>query len=146
MIKEFLSRRALVLGVVGLFIAALALAACGGAAESEAEKPVGSNQAVAGSETEETADTSEAEEADSEATEDQEEAAEEEPAAENSAEADEENLLSPDQSLPEQDDTPAACHTVEIPENPLIAQVSDIDWAKGPAGAPVTVIEYGDFQ
>jgi hypothetical protein len=151
MIKTFLSRRAVTLGVLGLFLAALTLAGCGGsAAESETEEPVGSNQAVADSETEETANTTEAEKADNEETEvSEDEATEEtaaEEAAESSAEADEENLLDQAQALPEQDTTPAACHTVEIPQNPLIAQVSDVDWAKGPADAPVTVIEYGDFQ
>ena len=147
MIETFLSRRAVTLGVLGLFLAALTLAACGGgAAESETEKPVTSNQAVADSETEETANTTETEKADTEEAEVNEDEAAEETAVDDSAEADEENLLDPAQALPEQDDTPAACHTIEIPENSLIAQVSDVDWAQGPANAPVTVIEYGDFQ
>jgi hypothetical protein len=41
---------------------------------------------------------------------------------------------------------PANCVPVEVPKNDKIAPVTDQDWAKGPATAPVTLIEYGDFQ
>jgi protein-disulfide isomerase len=41
---------------------------------------------------------------------------------------------------------PAVCQAVQIPSNDRIAPVSDKDWTKGPANAPVTLIEYGDFQ
>lgn len=41
---------------------------------------------------------------------------------------------------------PAACQSVQIPTNQGVAPISKVDWAKGPATAPVTVIEYGDFQ
>jgi hypothetical protein len=41
---------------------------------------------------------------------------------------------------------PVVCEPVEIPVNSKIAAINDKDWAKGPATAPVTLIEYGDFQ
>jgi hypothetical protein len=41
---------------------------------------------------------------------------------------------------------PVVCEPVEIPVNSKIAAINDKDWVKGPAAAPVTLIEYGDFQ
>lgn len=55
---------------------------------------------------------------------------------------DTENLLDPNVSRSNE----VECVPVEIPENPLIAAVSNEDWSKGQADAPITVIEYGDFQ
>ncbi len=40
----------------------------------------------------------------------------------------------------------AICQAVEIPNNDLLAPVSDQDWSKGLATASVTLIEFGDFQ
>ncbi len=41
---------------------------------------------------------------------------------------------------------PAKCEAVDIPDNPNISPVSATDWTKGPANAPFSLIEYGDFQ
>jgi hypothetical protein len=41
---------------------------------------------------------------------------------------------------------PASCEAVNIPTNEAISPVADEEWSKGPVDAPVTVIEYGDFQ
>jgi hypothetical protein len=38
------------------------------------------------------------------------------------------------------------CVALSIPADPKVPSVTDADWTKGPADAPVTVIEYGDFQ
>ena len=40
----------------------------------------------------------------------------------------------------------AECQSVDIPDNPMLAMVTNADWVKGPADAPITLIEYGDFQ
>lgn len=43
-------------------------------------------------------------------------------------------------------ETEAECVVAEIPDNALIAPVSEQEWRKGSADAPITLIEYGDFQ
>lgn len=43
-------------------------------------------------------------------------------------------------------DVVAACSSINIPGNPLIGEVSESDWSKGAASAPITLIEYADFQ
>lgn len=122
MVKNYLLRRAVVMGLLMLVIG-LALAACGDAA-SEAEPAEVETAEVA----------SEAEEATDEAV----EAATEEVEATDEAGIDEEQAIvaSP----------PATCETIDIPDNELIPGPTADDWAKGPEMASITVIEYGDFQ
>jgi protein-disulfide isomerase len=117
--------------LIGLLLVSLSLAACGGSATPEAEvesaAPAEEATAATAAETEESASA----ETVTEATE---EAAVQTPAEESSS-----NTAGPVTSQ-------AACYPVDIPTNTLIAAVSDTDWSRGPADAPVTVIEYGDFQ
>ena len=141
-----------------LFIS-LVLAACGGATESVSEESITSDETEESAQESQEATSAEETEAISEepATEES-EAANEEPAAEESvaeeAEAtDSENPPAPEQELASS--SGAECRTVTpendpiaavLQPNALIAPISDNDWAKGPADAPITVIEYGDFQ
>jgi nucleoid-associated protein YgaU len=125
MSKQYLQWRFLAPGLTLLLVAGLALAACGGAAES-AQQTAATTESAAATDT----PTAEAQA--------QESAATEEPAAESAAPTAEES--------PAAQAAIASCQGIEIPDNTLIAAVSDSDWTKGPADAPVTLIEYGDFQ
>ena len=116
--------------LIGLLLVSLSLAACGGSATPEAEV-----ESAAPTEAATTATAAETEEAASAVTEATEEAAVQEAPAEESSS----NSSGPVTSQ-------AACYPVDIPTNTLVAAVSDTDWSRGPADAPVTVIEYGDFQ
>lgn len=136
-------RPAAMLWVTGLFVAGLTLAACGGATQSETgQDAAGSTQTEAQSQAE-TEAQNDAEVQETAADEAKEEAAETSD-SEEAASAEDENLLAPDQTLPEAAE--AACHTIDIPTNQLIAAVSASDWSIGPEDAAITVIEYGDFQ
>jgi hypothetical protein len=135
MSKPYLWRLSLAAwGVISLVVIALTLAACGGAATtpevaeepaaaSPTEAPVEEAEAVA----QNTPTTEKAEPTPTEATE-----------AEEAAEA------APEEA-PQTASGPATCAPLEIPDS-LISSVKDEDWAKGPATAPMTVIELGDFQ
>jgi hypothetical protein len=39
-----------------------------------------------------------------------------------------------------------ACVASQLPVDDKVPPVTDEDWTKGPAGAKMTIIEYGDFQ
>jgi hypothetical protein len=151
MLKQSWPLRALTLGLISLFLVGLTLVACGGANEPAAE------EAVAPAETEEVvatpAEVEEVAEAEEPvATEELPEEKEAPAAAETEAPATGEATAQAAEPAPEENPSaattaPAAeCQTVEVPDNELIAAVADSDWVKGPAGAPITLIEYGDFQ
>jgi hypothetical protein len=125
MLINYLPQRAWAVGVVGLLVTALTLAACGGTAESVPEE--------ASSTEEVNAVTPTVVEEEAEATEEAEIA--------QAPTATEETQVAQPQNSP-----PASCEPVLIPDNELIAAPTEDDWARGLATASVTVIEYGDFQ
>jgi len=145
MFTRYLSLPGLAVWLVGLFLVGLTLAACGAATpvSEETTTPADTEAATETSTDVETEPAEEAEVAAEEETSPDEEVAatEESTSAEPTEEtAAQENLLDPSASAP------ATCEPIIIPDNNLIAVVSDSDWTKGPADAPVTLIEYGDFQ
>jgi hypothetical protein len=130
MLKRYFLRPTL-----AVWIVSLTLTACGSAAESTSEAtvtPVATKETIAQATEEQKATATE-------------KIATEEVATEK-AEATKETVPTSEQDLPTSASTEAGCQAVEIPANGLIAAVSDTDWTKGPANAPVTLIEYGDFQ
>lgn len=163
-------------GLACLLFISLVLAACGGAAApvpeesvtsgdteevaqpaAESEKQAQESQEAASAEEEMTA-AEETEATSEEAAPEESEAVSEEPAAEESATKEAEATDNESSSAPEQElasSSSAACRAVTpdndpiaavLQPNELIAPISDSDWTKGPADAPITFIEYGDFQ
>lgn len=124
MLKKYLPQPLRVIGSAGLLVAVLILAACGGAAAvpEVADDPASEADAAAPGEAEV------AQEA--EATQ-----------APEVVQATEEAAPAQEVSSP-----PASCEPVLIPENELVAALSEDDWSTGLATAAITVIEYGDFQ
>jgi len=118
--------------LTSLLAASLTLAACGGATEPVSQEPTAPAQTVEAVATSIT---------DQEAEKVQEAAATTEDTAEVAAATSEAEATPSENSAPQ-----AICQAADIPNNDLIAPVSAEDWSKGPANAPVTLIEYGDFQ
>jgi cytoskeletal protein RodZ len=122
--KQQLSLRFGAMWLVGLLFVSLFLAACGGGSEEEAAPTAAETEEVAAAVTEETA-------------------AQEEPVTE----ATEESAVSQAPATTEVTPSgPAECEAIEIPDYEPVAAVTENDWSQGPADAPLTLIEYGDFQ
>jgi hypothetical protein len=144
-----------VAGLTGLLLASLWLAACGGVAESTSQGQAPSAQ-TEGADASCASTTSSAACAETAATET--EVAATTPAGETDQAATstegvaasetavtEEAAASPTQSSVTVSNE-ANCQAIDIPSNELAVAVSADDWSKGPDNAPVTLIEYGDFQ
>jgi protein-disulfide isomerase len=140
MTKRPLLRRVSAIWLAVFLLMILPLAACGGAAQPVSEEANTSAEMVEDA----PADAEAVEEAtEVESQEEIEETAateEEVPAEEAEATQDDENLLLPGST------EETECQSIDIPDNQVIAAVSENDWVIGPADAPVTIVEYSDFQ
>jgi protein-disulfide isomerase len=140
---KYKTRSAAAVWLVALVLIGLLAAACGGATTPETEEATPVESA-------ETADTPSSEEAAGDDTTDTAAAESTSPEAEAT---NEENLLDPDQALsptgvascatatPQNDPLMAA-----LQPNELLAAVTADEWSRGPVDAPVTLVEYSDFQ
>ncbi|MCG3210767.1 MAG: hypothetical protein FOGNACKC_04398 [Anaerolineae bacterium] len=122
-------RRSMAAGLAGLTLLAL-LAACGGETQSSAPTPAGETPTAVASaaQTEATAES---------AT----------PTTAPTANANDNAAASSDLPVAPVGPTgPASCTPIEIPNNALTSLAKADEWSKGPESAPITLIEYGDFQ
>ena len=115
-------------GLLGVLLLSVSLAACGGSTTPAESEP---DQTESAAPTEAPAETSPTEAPAAAATE---------------AVVEEEEAAAADVAPSAPVASQASCFPIDIPTNTLIAAVSDEEWSRGPADAPVTVIEYGDFQ
>jgi hypothetical protein len=161
MFEQYMRRPALAAGLTGLLFAGLALAACAGAAPPTAEVPAASSQSEATATLAMTAEPTEAPAASSQSE------------ATSTLAMTAEPTTAPTTETSAMAETPAAapaaaskptCQPVDKNDQlgqlfdylsgyientkpvEAVATVSDTDWSKGPANAPLTMIEYGDFQ
>ena len=147
--------------ILALLVFGLILAACGNTAAPAAEAPASTEESVAAAPPAE--DTPVMKEESEPTNTPEEEAVKEEPTAESAAEN--EVAAEPEDEKTGQEGTAAACVAADPNTDPLagailflddyietgepnsgIAPVTNADWAKGPADAPLTIIEFGDFQ
>jgi outer membrane biosynthesis protein TonB len=154
-----LRRSVWMVGIAALLVFGLILTACGGAATPTAEAPAPTEEpADAAPPVEDTPVTEE----ESEPTDTPEEEITEEVPTE---EAEVPSEVEPESEVSDQSGTAAACLPADPNTDPIagailfldevidagqinegISPVTDADWAKGPADAAVTIIEFGDFQ
>jgi hypothetical protein len=145
MIKNIWPPRLLLWALTAILLAGLTLAACGGAAEPPSEQGTVPAQAEATGEVEAVAQDEPATVPAQEETQEAVATAVEPTSAAEPTPADSAAVASEAPAVAGPP-APAECSPVDIPANELIAAVTETEWSKGPADAPVTLIEYGDFQ
>jgi len=149
--------------ILALLVFGLILTACGNTATPAVEAPPPTEESVTAAPPAE--DTPVMEEEAEPTNTPEEEVAEEEPTAESAAEEEAATGAESESEEAKQEGMAAACVAADPNTDPIagailfldeyieseeatssIAPVTDADWAKGPADAAITIIEFGDFQ